>query len=256
MKNILLTKEAGIALVTINRPPMNALNSETLLELKGLFNELESDEEVKVVIITAAGEKAFVAGADIKELSLKTPAQALEFAKLGQEVFNLIENLSKPVLAAVNGYALGGGTELALACDMVIASLNAKFGQPEIKLGIIPGFGGTQRLSRVVGKNLAKELIFTGELLPAQEAYRIGLVNKVVKPDELLPSAKELASKIAGCKLAVKVAKQIINKGVDTSLEKGLELEAQAFSECFSTQDAKEGLSAFLAKRKPEFKGE
>jgi enoyl-CoA hydratase len=255
MKNLKFEKENGIGLITISRPPMNALNTETLLELKALLESIEKEKDLKALIITGEGDKAFVAGADIKELKEKTPAQALEFAKLGQEVLTKIQALSLPVIAAVNGYALGGGTELALACDFIVASESAKFGQPEVKLGIIPGFGGTQRLARLINKNLAKYLIFTGEIMDSNEAYRIGLVNKIVVGKELLTAAKELAAKIQSCGIAIGYAKEVINKGLEVSLEKGLELERNAFSKCFETQDSKEGLEAFLQKRAPKFEG-
>lgn len=254
MKNISLEKEDGLAIITITRPPMNTLNTETLFEMREILNVLEKDNTVKILIITGAGEKAFVAGADISEMKDKTETQGLEFGKLGQSVLNQIENSAKPVIAAVNGYALGGGTELAMACDIIIASEKAKFGQPEINLGLIPGFGGTQRLPRLVGKNIAKELIFTGDIIDANEAYRIGLVNKVVKQEELLQFAKEVAKKILTKGLiAVKLAKSAINKGIELGLEKALELEAKNFSSCFTTEDAKEGMSAFLEKRSVKF---
>ncbi|MDI6708738.1 MAG: enoyl-CoA hydratase-related protein [Candidatus Thermoplasmatota archaeon] len=255
MKNLKFEKEKYIGIITICRPPMNALNTEVLLELKALLEEVEKSQLLKALIITGEGDKAFVAGADIKELKDKNAAQALEFAKIGQEVLDKIENLPMPVIAAVNGYALGGGTELALACDFVIASSNAKFGQPEVKLGIIPGFGGTQRLARLLNKNYAKHLIFTGETIDANEAYRIGLANKVVAQKELLNAAKELAAKIQSCRVAISYAKEAINKGLEVPLEKGLELERNAFSKCFETQDSKEGLEAFLQKRVPKFQG-
>ncbi|MEW6069847.1 MAG: enoyl-CoA hydratase-related protein [Candidatus Thermoplasmatota archaeon] len=255
MKNIKFEKENNIGIITISRPPMNALNTETLLELKALLGQIEKSQELKALIITGEGDKAFVAGADIKELKDKNSAQALEFAKLGQEVLSKIENLPIPVIAAVNGYALGGGTELALACDYVLASDNAKFGQPEVKLGVMPGFGGTQRLARLVNKNYAKYIIFAGETIDAPEAYRIGLANKVVPQKELLSVAKELATKIQNCRLAISYAKEAINKGLELGLEKGLELERLQFSKCFETQDSKEGLEAFLQKRAPKFQG-
>lgn len=254
MKNINLEKEDGLAIITITRPPMNTLNTEMLLEMREVLNQLEKDNTIKILIITGAGEKAFVAGADISEMKGKTESQGLEFGKLGQGVLNQIENLPKPVIAAVNGYALGGGTELAMACDIIIASEKAKFGQPEVNLGLIPGFGGTQRLPRLVSKNIAKELIFTGDIIDANEAYRIGLANKVVKQEELMQVAKAVAKKILTKGLvAVKLAKSAINKGTELELEKALELEAKNFSLCFTTEDAKEGMSAFLEKRAAKF---
>ena len=245
-------KEEGIAVITINNPPMNVLNTNILLEMEKIFDELEK-EAIDVIIITGAG-KAFVAGADIKEMSIKNLAQASEFSKLGQSVLSRIENFPAPVIGAVNGFALGGGTELAMCCDIVVASENAKFGQPEVSLGVIPGFGGTQRLPRLVGKNKAKELIFTGNIIDANEALRIGLINIVVKHEGVMDAAKELAGKIkSNAPVAVKLSKELINRDVD--LKVALSLEADAFSRCFSTEDVKEGMNAFVEKRKPMFKG-
>lgn len=256
-KNIKLEKEDGIGILTINRPKaLNALNTKTLLELRNMLLKIEKDKKINVLIITGEGEKAFVAGADIGEMRKKNPLKAMEFAKLGQGVFSQIENLSAPTIAAVNGFALGGGTELALACDIRIASENAKFGQPEVNLGVMPGFGGTQRLPRIVGKGIASELIFTGEIIDANEAFRIGLVNKVVKPDKLMDESKSFARKIMSKGLvAVKLAKSAINQGMNVDLASGLKIEAEAFSICFSTKDQKEGMTAFLEKREPKFKG-
>ena len=246
-------KEDGIVTLTINNPPMNVFNTELLLQMGKIFDELEKEEDVDVIIITGAG-KAFVAGADIKEMSVKNPGQASEFSKLGQSVLSRIENFPKPVIGAVNGFALGGGTELAMCCDIVVASENAKFGQPEVGLGVIPGFGGTQRLPRLVGKNKAKELIFTGSIIDANEALRIGLVNIVVKHEGVMDATKKIAEKIkSNAPVAVKLSKELINKDVD--LSHALSLEADAFSKCFSTEDMKEGMSAFVEKRKPRFKG-
>jgi enoyl-CoA hydratase len=245
-------KEDGIAVLTINNPPMNVLNTNILLEMGKIFDEVKKGD-VDVIIITGAG-KAFVAGADIKEMKSKNPTQASEFSKLGQSVLSRIENFPKPVIGAANGFALGGGTELAMCCDIVVASENAKFGQPEVSLGVIPGFGGTQRLPRFVGKNKAKELIFTGSVIDANEALRIGLVNIVVKHEELMDAAKKLAEKIkSNAPIAVKLSKELINRDVD--LNHALSLEADAFTLCFSTEDMKEGMNAFVEKRKPRFKG-
>jgi enoyl-CoA hydratase len=257
-KNILFEKKEGIGFITINRPEkLNALNRETMEELECLLYEVGKDEEVKVLIITGAGEKAFVAGADIKELSELTPLKAKEFSEKGQEIFSMIENMKKPVICAVNGFALGGGCELALACHIRIASKTAKFGQPEVKLGLIPGYGGTQRLSRLVGKGLASELILTGDMIDAEEALKIGLVNKVVEPSELIPTCVSIAKKImANSPVAVKLSLHAINKGINMSLDEGLALEANLFSLCFASEDAKEGTRAFLEKRQPNFKGE
>ena len=245
-------KEECVAILTINNPPMNVLNTELLLQIGKTFDEIEK-EAVDVIIITGAG-KAFVAGADIKEMKDKNPAEASEFSKLGQNLFSRIENFPKPVIGAVNGFAFGGGNELAMCCDIVVASEKAKFSQPEVCLGVIPGFGGTQRLPRFVGKNKAKELIFTGSIIDANEALRIGLINIVVKHEELMDSAKEIAKKIkSNAPVAVKLSKELINRDVD--LKDGISLEADAFSKCFSTEDVKEGMNAFVEKRKPRFRG-
>jgi enoyl-CoA hydratase len=244
-KNLLFAvEEGGLAVVTINRPEaLNALNSTTVKELADVFAKIHKDKNVRVAILTGAGEKAFVAGADIKEMSNFTPLKADVFARLGQETLSLIEAGPKPVIAAVNGFALGGGTELALACDFIYASANAKFGQPEIKLGIIPGFGGTQRLARRVGIALAKEWILTGAMYSAEEALRIGLVNKALPPDALLPEARRTALAIAKFGLpATKAAKDAINRGLDVDLADGLLIERQAFAVLCSTRDQKEGM--------------
>jgi enoyl-CoA hydratase len=253
MKNISLEREDKIAVLTIANPPMNVLNTKLLLELKETLKKIESTKDLKALIITGSGEKAFVAGADIKELQAKSPEEALEFARLGQTTFSKLEKLSLFTIAAVRGYALGGGTELLLVCDYVIATETSKFGQPEIKLGIIPGFGGTQRLQRAIGENLAKYLILTGELIDAKEAFRIGLVNQLISEGDVLTAAKELARKVPDCKIALKLAKEAMRKAY---LKEGFELEASLFKQCFSTKDAKEGLTAFLEKRAPRFQGE
>jgi enoyl-CoA hydratase len=245
-----------IAYVTVNRPDkLNTLDHQVMLELKDVFTRIRSDTSVDLVILTGSGEKAFVAGADIKELHQLDMLSGKEFSERGQEVFNLIENLGKPVIAAVNGYALGGGCELALACHIRIASENAKFGQPEVTLGIIPGYGGTQRLSRLIGKGRAMELILTGNQIDAQEAYRIGLANKVVPLSELIPTAEAMAKTILSRgQIAVHTALKAANASMETTQSDGQHLEATLFDICCGTEDFKEGTSAFLEKRKPEFK--
>jgi len=255
-KNIRFELADGVAVITIDRPKaLNALNSATLKELTHAFDKATKDKKVRAVVLTGGGEKAFVAGADISEMVRFTPVKAEAFAKLGQEVLLSIENCPKPVIAAVNGFALGGGTEISMACDFIYASTKAKFGQPEITLGIIPGFGGTQRLPRLVGKAMAKELVLTGGMIGADEALRIGLVNKVFEPDQLLDAAKKTAAKIAGFgQVAVKASIDAINKGLDVDLDNALFIERQAFAILCSTKDQKEGMKAFLEKRKAEFK--
>lgn len=255
-KFIILEKKGHIAKLTINRPEqLNALNKDLLKEIECALYEIKEDNNIFVLIITGAGEKSFVAGADITEMKDMDVYQAIEFASLGQRVFNTIENLPIPVIAAVNGYALGGGCELALACDIVIASKNAKFGQPEVNLGVIPGFGGTQRLPRKIGINKAKELIFTGDIISAEEAEKIGLVNKVFS-ERLIEEAENIAQKIISRGMvAVKHAKRAINYGLEAGLYPGLELEKTLFANLFVSEDQKEGMSAFVEKRKPQFKG-
>lgn len=255
-QNILFEVKDHIAFVTINRPEkLNALNHQTIFELRDVFTKIKNDDEIYVVIITGAGEKAFVAGADIAELNKLDAVSGREFAEKGQEVFNLIENLGKPVIAAINGYALGGGSELAWACHFRIASENAIFGQPEIDLGIIPGYGGTQRLTRLVGKTKAMELILTGRKFSAKEAYEMGLVNKVVPQSELMKEAEEIAKTIASKpQIAVRMGIKAVNMAYETTLSDGLHLEATLFAICCGTEDFKEGTSAFLEKRKPVFK--
>ncbi len=247
-----------IAKVTINRPDkLNALNSTVMKELKELFANLKDDDSVDVVILTGSGEKAFVAGADIKELNSLDASTGKDFSAQGQQVFNSIENLDKPVIAAVNGFALGGGCEIALACHIRIASDNAKFGQPEVNLGIIPGYGGTQRLARLIGKGRAMEMILTGDMIDAKTAYEVGLVNKIVPQNELMKTAEELANKIlTKGQIAVRMSVKTINATHEMGQAEGQKYEAELFGYCCGTNDFKEGTSAFLEKRKPEFKGQ
>ena len=251
MNNVILEVADQIATVTINRPKsLNALNSETLGELKECFTELESRKDVRVVILTGSGSKSFVAGADISEMVNATPAEGRAMSLLAMEAFSKLENMPQVTIAAVNGYALGGGCEIAMACDIRVAAENAVFGQPECGLGIIPGFGGTQRLARLIGKGRAKELIFTCDRINAQEAYRVGLANKVVPADQLMDACREMADKILSkASYAVSIAKSVINAGMDMDLANGLRMEADAFGFTFSTHDKKEGMTAFLEKR-------
>lgn len=255
--NILLEKKNAIAYVTVNRPKvLNALNLATMEELRAAFHDIKNDDSIRAVILTGSGEKAFVAGADISELATQDAVTGKKYAQRGQSVLNLIENLGKPVIACINGFALGGGCELALACTMRLASDNAKLGQPEVKLGILPGYGGSQRLPRLVGKGLAMQLVLAGEMITAQEAHRIGLVNEVTSAAELIPRAEAIAAKImANGPLAVQYAMEAVNKGMETTLAEGLFLEATLFGVCCATEDKKEGTSAFLEKRAPAFKG-
>lgn len=254
-QNLKLDVENHVALLTINRPEaLNALNTETLTEIHALLNEIELDDDIYVLVITGAG-KAFVAGADITEMQSFAAEEARRFASLGHRVFTRLETLTKPTLAAVNGYALGGGCELALACDMRIASEKARFGQPEVGLGIIPGFGGTQRLARVVGMPKAKELILTGKYIKAEQAEKIGLVNQVVEPEALLQTTIKMAGQIADkAQLAVRYAKRVINQSFDVDRYTGNQLEIASFALCFATADQKEGMQAFCEKRQPQFK--
>jgi enoyl-CoA hydratase len=254
--NILFEVKNKIGFVTINRPDkMNVLNGATLTELKKCFTSIKNDENINVVIVTGAGEKAFVAGADIFELNKLNKSTGKKFSENGQAVFNLIENLGKPVIAAVNGYALGGGCELALSCHIRFASEKAKFGQPEVNLGIIPGFGGTQRLTRLINSGRAAELILTGDLIDANEALRIGLVNKIFSSEELISKVTEFAEKISSKgQIAVRKALLAIISCNELSESDGLNYEAKLFSECCGSEDFKEGTKAFLEKRKPIFK--
>jgi enoyl-CoA hydratase len=255
--NVLLEKKNSIAYVTVNRPKvLNALNMATMEELRAAFHDIKNDDGIRVVILTGSGEKAFVAGADISELAVQDAVNGKKYAHRGQNLLNLIENLGKPVIACINGFALGGGCELALACTMRLASENAKLGQPEVKLGIIPGYGGSQRLPRLVGKGLAMQHILAGEMITAQEAHRIGLVNEVTAASELIPRAEAIAAKIiANAPLAVQYAMEAVNKGMEMTLAEGLFLEASLFGVCCATEDKKEGTAAFLEKRPAAFKG-
>lgn len=256
-KYLKVEKEGYIGIITVNRPEvLNALNREVLQEINKAAEYMEKDDEVRVVIITGAGEKAFVAGADIKEMQPLNAVEGRSFGKLGQEVFRRLETMEKPVIAAVNGFALGGGCELAMAADIRIASEKAKFGQPEVTLGITPGFGGTQRLPRLVGEGRAMELILTGRMINAEEALRIGLVNAVYPAEKLMEEAKKLAEMIArNAPLAVKFSKAAINKGLQTDIDTAMAIEADLFGLCFATEDQKEGMKAFINKEKVEFKG-
>ena len=251
-------KEKGIVKLTINRPEVrNALNAATRQEIRNAIGEIEKDGDIRVVIITGAGEKAFVSGADITAFKDATPIIMEESAStLGQQLFSNIENLSVPVIAMINGFCLGGGLELAMCCDIRIASDNAKFGQPEISIGIFPGAGGTQRLPRLIGWGKAKELIYTGKIIDAAEAERINLVDKVVPPEKLGEEVNQLAETIASkSSLIIKLVKKVINRGMYTDLAAGLAYEKANFALCFATEDRKEGVTAFLEKRKPQFKG-
>lgn len=257
-ENILVEREGAVAIVTINRPKvLNALNTPTVTEIEAVFDELERDASVRAIVVTGAGDRSFVAGADINELrAMSGAAAARAYTGRGQAILTKIEHLSKPVIAAINGYALGGGLELALACDIRIAADTARLGIPEINLGLIPGYGGTQRLPRLVGKGMAKLMALTGDHLPADEAYRIGLVERVVPAAELRTAALALAQKLAEkAPVAVKMIKEAINHGVEADLTRGLAIESQAMAICFATEDRIEGTSAFLEKRKPQWKG-
>lgn len=255
--NLLLEKSGPIAVLTINRPKaLNALNSDTLSELSTVLDELGRDSSVKVVILTGSGDKAFVAGADISQMKDFNTLEGRRFAQLGQATFRKLEFLPQAVIAAINGFALGGGCELAMACDIRLASENAKFGQPEVSLGLTAGFGGTQRLPRIVGTGVANELLFTGDIIDVQEAYRIGLANRVYPLNTLMEEAQKLAKRIAGrAPVAVQLSKSAIQRGINMDLDNAQAYEAEVFGLAFSTQDQTEGCKAFLEKRKPAFEG-
>lgn len=257
LANVLYEKSYGIARVIINRPKvLNALNTPTWADLRTVFENARDDDRVRGIILTGAGDKAFIAGADISELAQAGAFQAEESSRFGQAVLELIENLGKPVVAAINGFALGAGCETAMACTIRIAVKNAKFGQPEVKLSLLPGGGGTQRLPRLVGKGRALQLILSGEMIDAQEAYRIGLVNEVVSAANLMARAETILKQIsANAPIAIKFALEATNKGLDTSQNEGFALEASYFGICAATDDKKEGTSAFLEKRVPQFHG-
>jgi enoyl-CoA hydratase len=254
-ENIMVQKADPLVVVTVNRPRvLNALNRKTVDELECAFYEIKMDDGIKAVILTGSGEKAFIAGADINEIATYDATEGVRFAKKGQAVLALIENLGKPVIAAINGFALGGGLEIAMACHIRIASARAQVGQPEINLGVIPGFGGTQRLSRLVGEGRAMQMVLTGDPVGADEAHRLGLVNQVVAPEELADAARALAEKIASKgAVSVRYALEAVHRGLQSSLSEGLNLEANLFGLCCATADKEEGTRAFLEKRKPKF---
>ena len=256
-ENLRYEIKGAIAYITIARPKvLNALNAATLHELKTAFEQARDDKQVRVVILTGEGEKSFVAGADISELAVTNGVTGRETALFGQDVFNTVENLGKPVIACVNGFALGGGCELAMSCTMRLASENAKFGQPEVKLGIIPGYGGSQRLPRLVGKGIAMQIVLTADLINAQEAHRIGLVNEVVAAAELIPRAEAIANKIiANAPFAIACCLEAVNKGMEMPLKEALDFEAALFGLCCATEDKTEGTRAFLEKRAAAFVG-
>jgi enoyl-CoA hydratase len=256
-KNVLYDVKDGLATVTVNRPDkLNALNAETVDEIRRAFEAVRDAADVRAAILTGSGEKAFIAGADIAELAKQSPISGVETSRKGQAVMSLIENMTKPVIAAINGYALGGGCEIALACTLRVAAETAKIGLPEVSLGIIPGYGGTQRLARLVGLGRALELVLTGDMIDAKEAHRIGLVNRLFPADSLRAGAEELARKITSrAPIAVALAKQAALSGWDLPIAEGLALEASLFGLCPTTEDMKEGMGAFLEKRKPTFRG-
>lgn len=255
--NLLLERDGGVALITVNRPKvLNALNSQTIDEIRRAVLDLKRDDGVRAVILTGAGEKSFVAGADINELAVQTPTSGREHALTGQHVLDLIENLGKPVIAAINGYALGGGCELAMSCTLRLAADTAKLGQPEINLGLLPGYAGTQRLSRLVGKSKAMELVLTGAQISAEEAHRIGLVNRVYPAAELMAESRKLAAQLAAAApVAVRYIIAAINKGLEMPFAEACVYEATLFGLVASTEDMREGTTAFLEKRKPVWKG-
>ena len=256
-ENLLYDLKDQVARITFNRPNvLNALNRKTMDELGDCLNAARRDHSVRVLILTGSGEKAFIAGADINELAQRTPLDGQEFSLCGQEIIRRLETMGKPSIAAINGFALGGGCEMALACTMRVASRNAKIGQPEVKLGILPAYGGTQRLARLCGRGVAHELILSGEMITAEEALRIGLVNRVTEPAGLLPTAESIARKIiANAPLAVKYAMEAVEHGMEMPQEEGLFLEATLFGLCCATDDMREGTRAFLEKRPAKFQG-
>lgn len=257
-ETIIYEKKAATAFVTLNRPTvLNALNQLAITELRVAFEDVQSDPAIRGAILTGSGDRAFVAGADIAELSTSTPVDAVRRTRAGQDLFNLIEQVGKPVIAAVNGLALGGGCEIALACTIRLATATAKFGQPEVKLGLIPGFGGTQRLPRLIGKGIALQLILTGDMMSADEAFRVGLVNEIVAAAALIERAEQILAKIAGnAPLAISSAIEAVNRGQDCGLAEGLALESKLFALCTATEDMHEGTAAFLEKRAPNFTGQ
>ena len=252
---VLTEKKGRIGILTVNRPEkLNALNAQVNKEIASAFKELEGDPEIRIIVITGAGEKAFIAGADIAEMKEMTPLEALEFSLNGQKTLEAFENSDKIVIAAINGYALGGGLELSMACDVRIASETARVGQPEIKIGVIPGWAGTQRLARLVGKTKAKELVLTGDMITAEEAEKIGLITKVVPPEKLMEEVTKVAQALSQLgSFSLSAAKHVIDRGCEIDFEKAQELERQYFALCFASPDQKEGMAAFLEKRKPTF---
>lgn len=254
-ENLIVDVQNQVATITLNRPKaLNALSPALLQELDGVLDSIAKTPEIRVVVVTGAGEKAFVAGADIAAMQALTATQARNFAKLGMRTITKLERMPQPTIAAVNGFALGGGCELALACDVRVASQQAKFGQPEVNLGVVPGFGGSQRLPRIVGAGIAKELIMTGDMISADRAYQIGLANHVVEADQLLTKAYEIAKKMASRgPLAVRTSKELVNNGLQMDLDRALEYETDLFGLMFSTEDQKEGMAAFLEKRPAQF---
>lgn len=256
-ENITFDVADGIATITFNRPKaLNALNAALLKEFSQALDVIAADEEIRVLVLTGSGSKAFVAGADITELATLNSLQAKTFCRIGHEAIGKLQALAIPVVAAVNGFALGGGSEIALACDFIYASEAAQFGLPEITLGIIPGFGGTQRLPRLIGKNMAKEMIFTGKMVSASEAKEIGMVNKVLAPEKLMEEVMKTAKAMAAKgKVSLRAAKEVVNRGMDVDLATGCSIEIDAFALCMASQDAKEGTSAFVEKRKASFTG-
>ena len=255
--NLLYSVEKGVAIITFNRPSaLNAMNTESLNEFMEALKKANHDDDVKCLVLTGAGEKAFVAGADIKELQKKPPVEFMSYVELGSGACRYLEALPKPSIAAVNGLALGGGTEIAMSCDVRFASENARFGQPEILIGFIPGWGGSQRLPRLIGKGRAMEFLMTGEYITSQKAFEIGLVNRIFPVGELLEKTKDFARKLAGMPgFAIKMLKTSVNNGIDMDMTSALNLEIQCVSQCFNTEDRKEGMTAFIEKRKPVWVG-